>query len=330
MTTGVSRDELVGLYEVMATITIGDERVRAAMNAGEFRVQYYPVRGLEAVCASLGLLLETSDYLVSTYRSFGDIVAKRVPLREIVAEILGRATGTSKGKGGSMHMAAPNLGLMATTGVVGSGIPIAAGLGLACSLRDDTQVTAVTFGDGATSIGAFHEGLNLAAVWSLPVVFICQNNGYAEGARLEEFTRTPVLAKKADAYGMRGVTVNGFDATATYQAIREAVDIARTRREPSLVECVTYRMFGHAFGSDSSYMPKAELERAWALDPTPAFRKQLLEQGVMTEGELGRLEARIKDQVEDAMQFARESPPPAIDELWTDVFADGTRLAQWA
>ncbi|TNC29220.1 thiamine pyrophosphate-dependent dehydrogenase E1 component subunit alpha [Amycolatopsis alkalitolerans] len=310
------------IYETMATISVGEAATVGAVRAGRLNAAVYPVRGLEGVCAALGDVLEPTDYLVSTYRNLGDAVAKGVELRRVIAESYGRKLGTSKGKGGPMHLVDVHAGLMATSGIVGGGVPIAVGLALAAQLDGEGQIAATTFGDGATSIGAYHEAMNLAALWNLPIVFVCQNNQWGEHTALVDYAGNPDLSERARSYGMHSVAVDGFDVPATWRALRDAADHARSGAGPAFVEAITYRLGPHSAASDRGYMPKQDFDAAMERDPTPAFRKQLLESGTATAGELDRIDARVHTLVEDAMQAAIDSPPQTDDELFTDVFAD--------
>jgi TPP-dependent pyruvate/acetoin dehydrogenase alpha subunit len=286
----------------------------------------YPVRGLEGVCAAIGASLRRSDYLVSTYRNLGDAVAKGVPLGPIVAEAKGKVGGTSKGKGGPMHLSDPDVGFMVTTGVVGSGIPIANGLALAAKLKGEDRVTLTTFGDGATSIGASHEAFNLAALWRLPLVFVCQNNGWGEHTPLRAYAANPDLAARTSAYGMPAVKIDGFDPVAAYDAISSAVERARLGEGPTFVEAVTYRLGPHSGASDYGYMPKDELNAHLERDPTPAFRASLLDDEWLTEEELGEIDRDAEQRVTEAFAFAEESPVPASGDELDDVFADRSLL----
>ena len=308
------------MYELMARITACDKMSTAEVSAGRLKAAVYPVRGLEAVCAGLGLALRRTDGLVSTYRNLGDAIAKGVPMRAMIAEACGRVTGTSKGKGGAMHLADTAAGLMATTGVVGSGVPIAVGLALANQLDGGDDVTATTFGDGATSIGAFHEAMNMAALWKLPLVLVCQNNGWGEHTPLAEYAGNPDLAARARAYGMHAVTVDGFDAAAVRTTMVEAVERARTDG-PVFVEAITYRLAPHSGAGDMSYMPKEALAAAFEREPTPALRRSLIAEGLLTEEETAAIDDRAKAEVEDAFAFAYASEFPSQDEIRTDVFA---------
>jgi TPP-dependent pyruvate/acetoin dehydrogenase alpha subunit len=319
--------DLARMYELMRTIVAADDRFREEVRTGRMQAAFYPVRGLEGVCAALGIAVERRDRLVSTYRNLGDALAKGVGLRAVVAECAGRATGTSKGKGGPMHIQDLDAGLTMTTGVVGSGLPIAAGLALAAQLDGDGRVTVVTFGDGATSIGAYHEAMNMAALWRLPLVFLCQNNGWAEHTPIDEYAPMTDLAGRAASYGMEAVAVDGFDPLATWRVLQAAVDRARRGAGPTFVECRTYRLTGHVGTGDYSYMPQDALDAALARDPAPAFRRFLESAGVVDPAGLDAIDARAAATVEDAFDFAYASPPPDPSELRSDVFADEQLVA---
>ena len=321
--------ELVGMYRVMQTIRRAEEEVLRALTAGEAAFTYYPVRGQEAIAAGLSAVLRSDDYLLTTYRCLHDLVGKGVPLPEIVAEMHGRVTGTSKGKGGAMHISDPSSGLMVTTGVVGSHLPIGNGLGLASQLLGDDRVTVVSFGDGATSIGACHEALNLASLWQLPVVFVCQNNQWGECTPQAGYTRTERLAERAAPYGMPGVTCDGNDPEAVAATIGAAVQRARRGEGPTLVECLTNRHLGHYFGDQPEvYIPADELAAIRALDPVEAFRARLLGDA-STAGLLAAVDDEVDRAVQAAFDFARSSPVPDETELCRDVFASEEEIPEW-
>jgi pyruvate/2-oxoglutarate/acetoin dehydrogenase E1 component/TPP-dependent pyruvate/acetoin dehydrogenase alpha subunit len=312
---------LLAMFETMALIAATDDALRNAISAGSATLSYYSPRGQEAVAAGFGAALGPDDYLVTTYRGLHDHIAKGVPLRPLLAEMLGRAEGTGKGKGGPMHVSWPDVGLMMTTGVVGSGLPIAAGLAWAASRQREGRVTVVSFGDGATNIGAFHEALNLAAVWDLPVVFLCQNNGYGEHTAFADHQRIEHVAQRAAAYGMPGVTVDGNDPVAVFDAVSVAAARARAGEGPTLVEAVTYRLFGHVFGDRMTYVDPAELEEAWKREPVARFRHALVERGLLTEAAADKVEARHGATAAETLAEVLELPEPDIDELLTDVVA---------
>jgi pyruvate dehydrogenase E1 component alpha subunit len=318
----LSTDVLLGMFETMTKIKRCDERFRSMIGAGRIVVTYYSPRGQECIPAAFSVLLRPDDYLVTTYRGLHDHIGKGIDLRELWAEFLGRRAGTCKGKGGPMHITDPKTGVMVTTGIVGSGLPIATGFGLAAQLDGRSQVTVVNFGDGASNIGAFHEALNLAGVWKLPVIFVCQNNGYAEHTRYDEGTGAAHVADRAAGYGMPGVTVDGNDPVAMYEVARQAVERARSGAGPTLIEAMTYRFFGHIFGDTMEYMPADERSAAMEADPVPAFRARLHASGLATEDELAAIEARVDEVIEDAVTYALACEPPAIEELYDDVYGE--------
>lgn len=307
------------MYRTMVLIAACDDALRSAISAGTITMAYYSPRGQEAVAAGFAAALHRDDYLVTTYRGLHDHIAKGVPLRPLLAEMLGRAAGTGKGKGGPMHVVWPETGLMLTTGVVGSGLPIAAGLAWASQRQGRSRVTVASFGDGATNIGAFHEALNLASVWRLPVVFLCQNNGYGEHTAFAEHQRTEHVADRATAYAMPGVTVDGNDPLAVRAAVSDAVVRARSGEGPSLVEAVTYRLYGHVFGDRMSYVPAGELDAAWEAEPVGRFRRLLLERAVVNEEEATDIERDCARLVADTLDEVLALPEPAAHELMTDV-----------
>lgn len=319
---GPDRTAQMRMYEIMARIKQCDERLRTFLMSGQAAFMYYSPRGQEAIAAGVSVNLRPDDYVVTTYRGIHDQLGKGVPLTELWAEYLGKATGSCKGKGGPMHITHPASGLMVTTGVVGGGIPIADGLALASLLRNEDRVTVVNFGDGAANIGAFHEALNLAQLWSLPVIFVCQNNLYGEHTAFGDHQANEHVADRAAGYGMTGVTIDGNDPLAVFTAVEAAVARARRGEGPTLVEALTYRFCGHYFGDPMEYMPKAELQQAMAADPVPAYRSRLLAEGIATADELAALEARIEAELDEAVAAAKAAPFPEVAEVGVDVYAE--------
>lgn len=318
--TEPDRDTLIEIYRRTVLINRADEKFRAMIGGGQLAIVYYPVRGQEVLSAAMMTALRPDDYLVTTYRGVHDQLAKGIPIRELWAEFAGRATGTCKGKGGPMHITHPASGVMVTTGVVGSGLPIANGLGIASLLRGDGRVTVVCFGDGASNIGAFHEALNMASVSKLPVIFLCQNNLYAEHTTYAFGTSAKQIVDRAIAYDMRGEQVDGNDPVAMYRAAKAAVDHARAGHGPTLLEAKTFRFNGHLLGDTSHYIPAEQMAAAKAADPVPAFRTRLLEMQV-SEAELAAIEVVAQAAVDDAAQFALDSPYPDPAEIRRDVVA---------
>ncbi len=315
---GPDRDTLLEIYRRTTLINRSDERFRALLTQGKLAIVYYPVRGQEVLSAAMMTALNPDDYLITTYRGVHDQLAKGIPSKLLWAEFTGRATGTCKGKGGPMHITHPETGVMVTTGVVGSGLPIANGLAIASQNRGDGRVTVVCFGDGASNIGAFHEAMNMAQLWKLPVIFLCQNNKYGEHTAFAAHTDSESIVSRAAGYGMRGVQCDGNDAVDMYNTAKDAVDRARRGEGPTLIEAMTFRMLGHLFGADFSYVPKEMTEAGIANDPVPRFRKQLLEMQV-AESTLADIEAAVEKEIDEAVAFAMDSPFPELDELRIDV-----------
>ena len=316
------RDTLIGMYRTVARIQACDERLRGLLNAGKIFIFYYSPRGQEIIPAATSACLRPDDYIVTTYRGIHDEIAKGAPLSELMAEIFGRAGGTCKGKGGPMHISDPRSGVMVTTGVVGSGLPIATGLALASKVKEDGRVTIAYFGDGAANIGAFHEAVNLAAVWSLPVVFVCQNNRYGEFTPIREVQKNERIADRAAGYGLPGVHVDGNDPWAMYGAAAEAIDRARNGGGPTLIEASTYRLMGHFYGDQMAYMDQDEYQAALAADPVPRFRARLITDGLATEAELAGIEAEAGAEADAAVEAGFASPAPVPSDLFDDVYAD--------
>lgn len=307
------------IYRRVALLKANDERSRKVITSGRLVMPYYSYRGQEIIPAATMVSLTDDDYLVTIYRGIHDILAKGMPLKDVWAEIAGRVDGSCKGKGGPMHLTYPSKGVMVTTGIVGSSMPIANGLGWASQLSDDGRVAVATFGDGASNIGAFHESLNLA-VWKLPVIFLCQNNLYAEHTSYGKATSAKRIADRAAAYDIPGVRVDGNDPLEMYGVAREAIDRARAGDGPTLIEAMTYRFHGHVFGDAGNYMDKEEMKAAVAADPVPRFRTRLIAEGIATEDQLTAMEAEIEADLDAAVEFALASAFPQLDELTRDVY----------
>jgi len=312
---------LVAIFQKMALIKFNDDRFISMLKAGKLVMPYYSARGQECIPAAISVQLTRQDYLVTIYRGIHDMLAKGVPAKLIWAELAGRITGTCKGKGGPMHVTHPESGCMVTTGIVGAGMPIGCGLALASQLRGEKRVTVTNFGDGASNIGAFHESLNLAAVWKLPVIFVCQNNQYAEHTTYAKGTAVARIADRAQSYGIPGIHVDGNDPVAVYAAAKQAIERARSGAGPTLIEAVTFRFNGHLIGDAGEYIPKAQYEAAVAADPYPRYRRWLVEHGHATAAQLDEIEAEIHREVDAAVEFAMSSPLTEAAEIKRDVYA---------
>ena len=317
-----SADLQLRMLELMMLMKATDDRVVKGIRTGEFISYYYSHRGQEAIAAPLGVTLRQTDHLVTTYRGMHDHIGKGIPLVHLLAEVIGKSISPSQGKGGMMHVAWPPSGVMLSTGIVGAGIPVAVGLATAAQLEGADRVTAVSFGDGATNTGSFHEAANLAAVWASPVVFVCQNNLYGEKTPVEKTMNVERIADRASAYGMAGTRVNGNDPDEVYDALYRAVERARTGGGPSLVECMTFRFRGHSMGDDMKYIPQEQMAWAEANDPVPTYGQRLLSSGVSTEGGLKRMEETASQAVEEALEIVLAASSPSLDELSEHLYAD--------
>jgi pyruvate dehydrogenase E1 component alpha subunit len=309
------------MYRRMTLIKQNDEKAMRVMKTGQLTMVYYSPRGQEVIPAAMSVNLTDEDYVCTIYRGIHDMLAKGFPLKDLWAELAGRDTGSCKGKGGAMHLTYPAKGIMVTTGIVGSSMPIANGLAWASQLSGDKRVSVANFGDGAANIGAFHEALNLASLWKLPVVFVCQNNLYAEHTSYANSTASEKISSRAAGYNMPGYTVNGNDPDEMYGIAKIAIERARSGEGPTLIEAITYRFNGHLVGDDGGYMDKAEKAAAIANDPVPKLRARLIAEGLATEAELAALEAQIEADLDEAVTFALGSAFPDLIEMKRDVYA---------
>ncbi len=313
---------LLEIYKKAALIKQNDERVIKQMMAGKLVMPYYSPRGQEIIPSALSVSLTDDDYICTIYRGIHDMLAKGFPLDALWAELAGRVTGTCKGKGGPMHLTCPEKGMMVTTGIVGSSMPIATGLAWAAKLDGKNRVSVANFGDGAANIGAFHESMNMAAVWKLPVIFLCQNNLYAEHTSIAYSRVVEKISERAAGYGMPGVTVNGNDPDEMYGAAKVAIDRARAGEGPTLIEAMTFRFNGHLLGESGGYMDKDLYADAQTKDPMPILRARLIAEGIASEDELKAIETDIDARIDAALAAAMDAPFPDLAELKRDVFAE--------
>jgi len=317
----LNKNKLTEMYRKMLEIRFFEEKVFELYGQNLVPGTIHLYAGEEAVAVGVCANLRKDDYIVSTHRGHGHCIAKGARLDKTMAEILGKKTGYCEGKGGSMHIADFNIGMLGATAVVGAGIPIATGAGLSIKLRGTDQVTACFFGDGASNQGTFHEGINMAAIWKLPVLFVCENNLYAMGTHQTRVMLIENIAKRAVAYGIPGVSVDGNDVIAVYEAAQEAVKHARSGSGPTLIECKTYRHKGHSRFDPATYRPKEEVEEWIEKDPIQRLKRRLLEQWNISNEETTQIEKEVADAVETAVKFAMGSPYPAPEEALEDVYA---------
>jgi pyruvate dehydrogenase E1 component alpha subunit len=276
--------------------------------------------GEEAIGVGVVSQLDDDDYITSTHRGHGHCIAKGVDVKEMMAELYGKAPGSCKGKGGSMHIADVDRGMLGANGIVGAGGPLACGSALMAQVKGTGQVTVCFFGDGAAEQGTIHESMNLASIWDLPVVFVCENNGYAQTTPAHYHCAAEDIADRATAYDMPGFSVDGTDVFAVAEASAEAIARARRGEGPTLVECKAFRYYGHFEGDNLSYFTEEERARNRERDPIGKFRERVLERGLLSEEDLAEIDAWAKESVDDAVEFAEEAPYPDPEDCFTDVY----------
>jgi pyruvate dehydrogenase E1 component alpha subunit len=308
------------MYEQMETIRVFEERAGKEFAAGKIPGFVHLYAGEEAVAVGVCSHLTDDDFITSHHRGHGHCIAKGVDIRAMVAELLGREAGACRGKGGSMHIADVHKGMLGANGIVGGGFPLATGAGMTAKYNKRGQVAVCFFGDGAANQGTFHEGLNLAGIWKLPVIFVAENNGYAESTPVTYHMSCRDIADRAAGYGMPGLTVDGLDVFAVYEAAGEAIARARRGEGPSLIECKTYRYFGHFEGDAVTYRTKEEEAAYHARDPIEALRRSLIGRGIATAEELNAMNEQVQERIDDAWRFAEAAPLPAPEEALTDVY----------
>lgn len=278
--------------------------------------------GQEAIAVGAMAALQPDDLTITTYRGHGHALAKNVPAKLCMAELFGKSSGNCKGLGGSMHVAIyPKTGSVYATAIVGSGIPIAAGLGIGMKQLKSKKIVATFFGDGACNTGAFHEGTNLISLWRLPVLLFCENNRYGMSTPVERSVSSPSIAERARSYGIETTIVNGNDVVAVYVAAKSAAERARSLSEPTFLECATYKMKGHGVYDKGDYRPKEEVAKWLERDPIVTFEKRLLEQGIMTQAEIDETSSAVQKEIEDAVTFAMQGSPLPFDQIKDFVYA---------
>lgn len=320
---GSEKDRLLWMYRTMQRIRLFDDRIVRLYVSGRIEGALHSYVGEEAVATGVCANLRPDDYIVSTHRGHGHLLAKGGQMDRMMAELFAKKTGYCQGKGGSMHIVDMSLGILGSNGIVGAGIPIASGAGTAIKIRGTDQVVACFFGDGASNTGAFHEGINLASVWNLPVVFVVENNLYAQFTPQRMHAKTPDLAVRGQAYDIPGVSVDGNDVLAVSEAAAEAIARAREGKGPSILECKTFRWFGHAINNPGSNIGRDqdEIERWKKRDPIPRFEKVLLERGIATQEEIDAIRAEAEAELEHAIEFAMESPSAEPEEALLHVYS---------
>ena len=325
-----NKDLLMEMQRRMLRIRRFEERVIQLVERGEIVGAAHSYIGEEAVAVGACLALRDDDWMTGNHRSHGHPIAKGGDVKKAMAELLGKSTGFCKGKGGSMHLADFSIGILGESGILGSSIPTAVGAALGSQLQGNDRVAVPFFGDGASNEGAFHESLNLAAIWKLPVVFLCENNQYAVTSSFKKMVASENISDRAAAYNIPGVLVDGQDVIAMYEAVSEAVTRARAGEGPALIEGLTYRYFDHSLGLNrivqDPYREDEEVEHWKQRDPILIHGQLLLSQGIATQAELDALEAEVAAEIDEATEFARQSPYPEPSALFEDMFANPIAL----
>lgn len=321
LNTKLDRDLLRQMYYRMLMVRRFEEQASLLFVSGELPGTVHLYTGQEAVAVGVCSALHKDDYITSTHRPHGHAVAKGIPVSSLMAELFARTTGCCRGYGGSMHMGDINYGMVPAIAIVGGGIPVATGIGLAFKRLRTDKVVACFFGDGATSEGAFHEGVNMAAIWDLPVIFVCENNLYGASTHVTRVMKAENIADRADSYGIPGVIADGMDVLSVYNATQNAVERARSGNGPTLIECKTYRFVGHSRTDPQQYRPQEERDEWQARDAIPRLKNWMIENEYFTAEEIDLIRQEVEQELDDATEFARNSPHPQPEDALKHVFA---------
>lgn len=324
MINRLSKEKCLMFYKRMKTIRRFDERVIELVNTNEVYGTTHEYIGEEAVAVGVCSALKKDDYIASTHRGHGHIIAKGADIKYMFSELMGRANGYNCGKGGSMHISDPDLGILGANGIVGAGVPIALGAALVSKLRNSKKVTVAFYGDGGSNQGVVHETMNMAAIWDLPIIFVCENNQYAVSTSVKYSTKIENLSQRAKAYGFSGVTVDGMDVLAVYNAVKSLIKRARSGKGPSLLECKTYRFQGH-FTAEGilglNYRTDEEIKYWKSRCPIKSWAKKLIAEDVCVQDELTEIDNLVEGLIEEAVGFARESKLPKPEDALKDMYA---------
>jgi pyruvate dehydrogenase E1 component alpha subunit len=318
----MKKEQLLDLYYQMVLIRRVEERGSELYQAGKIGGFMHLYIGQEAVSTGVIAAREPRDRVITAYRDHGVAINCGIPANEVMAELLGKATGVSKGKGGSMHMASVEKNMWGGHAIVGGHLPIASGLALGDQYAGNDNVTICMFGDGATNIGYFHEALNLAKTWGLRVLWVCENNQYGMGTSVERASAVTDIRQKAEGYGMKSGQVDGMQVVKVHEAAREAIEYVRKNAQPFLLEVDTYRFRGHSMGDPERYRKAEEVTKWKEHDPIGIFHRYLLEKKTATQKVLDEIEARVEEEVVKAVEFAEASPEPALEDLFKNVYVE--------
>ena len=317
----IEKTKLKEIYTIAGRIRAFEERAIAEYRKGNIPGFIHSSIGQEVIPTAVCVFLREDDYVLSTHRGHADIIAKGARLDRMMAELFAKETGYCKGRGGSMHIVALDLNILGATAIVGAGVPIATGVALGCKMQNLDRVTVCFLGDAATCTGAFHEGLGMAAIWDLPVLFVCENNQYGMSTPQKDYTKLEHLADRVKAYGIPGISVDGNDAVAMAKVARKAIKRAREGGGPTFIDAMTYRYYGHHMGDPgTSYRTKKEVEERKKHDPIERLQSYLLEAGIVTESDIEEIQASLARELDEAVKFAAESPEPKIEDALDNVY----------
>jgi len=316
----LTREKTLKMYKEMLKIRLFEQNAIKLFNEGLVRGPMHVYTGEEAIAVGATENLRDDDYITSTHRGHGHCLAKGGNVKKMYAELLGKATGYSGGKGGSMHIADPDIGILGANGIVGGGFAIATGAGLSAKMQNTDRVTICFFGDGSTNQGVFHESLNMAAIWDLPVIYLCENNLYGLTGPAKQVVAVKDIADRAKSYGIPGEIIDGNKIEEVYETVEKAVARARAGKGPTLIEAKTYRWEGHFVGDPCVYRDKEEVEKWKEKCPIKYLEKKLEDMGVNKE-KLTKIEEDTNEEMEEAVEFARNSPEPEIESIFTDIYA---------
>ena len=319
----VSREQKINMYRSMLRIREFEDMVKKLYRDGKLNGHVQTCQGQEAIAVGAIEALFEEDIIFTTHRGHGHFLTRGISSKNIMAEFYGKVTGTNQGRSGGMYLVDVKRGMPVASGIVGGNICVATGSALASQIKKDNIVTLSFFGDGATNIGFFHEALNMASLWNLPIVFICENNQYAEATKREEHQKLEKISDRAIAYAMSGITVDGTDVIKVYETVKQVVEKARSGGGPTLVECIAYRLAGHSAGDLGVYRPRGE-EEEWGKihDPIKNYKKQLLEEGILTIQKAEKIKEEIQKEIKEAVRFAVESKEPLAGTVGKYVYQE--------
>ena len=318
----LSKKDRLNLYMTMKKIRLFEQTVLKLIAEGLVHGSVHLYIGQEAIATGICSCLKKEDYVMGTHRGHGLMIAKGARLKKIMAEIMGKSGGYCKGKGGTMHLAAPEIGMMGTSGIVGAGIPIATGIAYGCKNFEKDRVVVCFFGDGAINTGAFHESLNLAALWKLPVIYVCENNQYAISTDINAASPIDDLSQRSRAYGIPGFNIDGNDIEAVVNTAEKCIGIIKKDNNPSLIVCNTYRHMGHSINDPRTYRTESEEKKWKKRDPVARYEKTLKKTGVLDDDVISDIEEGIIREISDAVDLAKKSKKPDPQELYDDIFCN--------